>query len=50
MKETLTILKWLIVILLFPISLLFIAYFNQKKSKKAYSGLDEIEAPPHDEL
>jgi len=35
-----TILKWLLIILFFPISLLFVAYFNQRKAKNARFGKD----------
>ena len=34
MNELRTILKWIFIILLFPISLLFVAYFKQKKASK----------------
>jgi preprotein translocase subunit YajC len=36
MKEIQTILKWILMILFFPLSLLFVAYFRQRKAKKEY--------------
>jgi len=41
MKEMQTILKWILIILFFPISLLFVAYFRQRKAKKEYFKRDE---------
>jgi len=41
MKEIQTILKWILIILFFPISLLFVAYFRQRKAKKEYFKRDE---------
>jgi len=32
----LTLLKWIFILLFFPLSLLFIAYFRQRKAKKLY--------------
>lgn len=31
-----TILKWILIILFFPMSLIFVAYFKQRKAKKEY--------------
>jgi hypothetical protein len=31
-----TIFKWILIILFFPLSLLFVAYFKQQQSKKEY--------------
>ncbi|MEO5642486.1 MAG: hypothetical protein ABIQ40_19180 [Bacteroidia bacterium] len=36
MKILLSIVKWVLIILFFPLSLLFVAYFKQRKSKKEY--------------
>jgi preprotein translocase subunit SecG len=36
MKLILNILKWILIILFFPLSLLFVAYFKQRKSAKEY--------------
>ncbi|MEL6811952.1 MAG: hypothetical protein AAFP76_11500 [Bacteroidota bacterium] len=36
MRIALLILKWILIILFFPVSLIFVAYYNQKKAKKAY--------------
>ncbi len=36
MNHLQTILKWALIILCFPISLIFIAYFRQRKAQKAY--------------
>lgn len=33
MKLIFTIIKWILIILFFPISLIFVFYFNEKKSK-----------------
>lgn len=31
-----TLLKWSLIILFFPMSLIFVAYYKQKKAKQAY--------------
>jgi hypothetical protein len=31
-----TLIKWILIILFFPLSLLFVAYFKQRKAKKEY--------------
>ncbi len=36
MKILLTILKAILIVLFFPISLLFVAYFRQRKQRKKY--------------
>jgi len=36
MKIIVKILLWILVILFFPLSLIFVAYFRQQKSKKEY--------------
>lgn len=36
MKILLNVLKWIFIILFFPVSLLFIAYFNQRRSRIEY--------------
>ena len=36
MKVFLTIIKWIAIVLFFPLSLLVVAYFKQKKSNRAY--------------
>lgn len=36
MTEFKTILKWILIVLFFPFSLLFIAYFRQKKAGQEY--------------
>lgn len=42
MELFITILKWILIILFFPISLLFVAYFKQQKAKKAYYNNEKI--------
>lgn len=42
MEELKVILKWILVILFFPISLLFLAYFKQKKAnRELYNSKEE---------
>jgi len=36
MKIFLTFLKWIFIILLFPLSLIFVAYYKQQKIKKEF--------------
>jgi hypothetical protein len=36
MKVLLAILKWIFIILFFPVSLIFVAYFNQRKARNEY--------------
>ena len=36
-----TVIKWILIILFFPISLLFVAYFNQRKDYSAYADDEE---------
>ncbi len=36
MKEIKIVVKWIIIILFFPISLLFVAYFKQRRDNKEY--------------
>lgn len=32
-----TILKWVLIILFFPVSLIFVAYANQRKARRLYN-------------
>jgi len=36
MNMILNILKWILIILFFPLSLIFVAYYKQKRAKKEY--------------
>ena len=36
MNLILTIIKWVFIILFFPLSLVFVGYYKQKKAKKEY--------------
>jgi len=36
-----TILKWKLIILFFPLSLIFVAYYRQQKAKRIYYGTDD---------
>ena len=36
MNVILNILKWILIMLFFPLSLIFVAYYRQKKAKKEY--------------
>ncbi|MFT7156387.1 MAG: preprotein translocase subunit SecG [Parvicella sp.] len=33
--------KWILIILFFPLSLIFVAYYKQKKAKKEYYAMGE---------
>jgi len=35
--------KWVLIILFFPLSFLFLAYFRQREAKKAYRDSEEEE-------
>jgi preprotein translocase subunit SecG len=36
MSLILSIFKWILIIIFFPLSLIFVAYYRQKKAKKEY--------------
>jgi preprotein translocase subunit SecG len=41
MKFLGTILKWILIILFFPLSLIFVAYYRQKKTNETYFDDEE---------
>lgn len=43
MDKLKVILKWVFIILFFPLSLLFVAYFRQRKAKREYFNKEEEE-------
>jgi len=43
LKLILNILKWILIILFFPLSLVFVGYYKQKKAKKEYAKREAIE-------
>ncbi|MFK7969857.1 MAG: hypothetical protein AB8F95_05790 [Bacteroidia bacterium] len=45
MKKLLNILKWIVIIILFPWSFLYIAYRRQRRAIKSYSDKGDSESP-----
>lgn len=41
MKAFLTVLKWILIILFFPMSLIFVAYYKQREARKTYFEEEE---------